>query len=300
MMTQRTVLEAAFGIHKVGSSWSTLIQSLLGVKHSVVIIRTKCRAEAAFLALAATWTEIRVSGPKVSASPGRTTRDQDPLSWAILTSLLLTKFVYLYHFFTNLGTQLLVLFPTSKKRRKSRVKKKEQQPHIQSWGWSAWPFCSDLYLPTIVQHRYGDFPLSSPIFHFISLVFLNMLVCMLSEDSSKSRVSVHKHSKCSVPQQCATLWDSMDCSPTRLLCPWNFPGKNTAVSCHFLLQGLFLTQGWNPCLLGWQSDSLPLSHLGRGDYIFFFFLIPREASFFFNLRFFFFWCNYFQSLYWIC
>ena len=25
--------------------------------------------------------------------------------------------------------------------------------------------------------------------------------------------------------------------PTRLLCPWNFPGKNTGVGCHFLLWG---------------------------------------------------------------
>ena len=25
----------------------------------------------------------------------------------------------------------------------------------------------------------------------------------------------------------------------RLLCPWNFPGKNTGVGCHFLLQGHF-------------------------------------------------------------
>ena len=24
--------------------------------------------------------------------------------------------------------------------------------------------------------------------------------------------------------------------PTRLLCPWNFPGKNSGMSCHFLLQ----------------------------------------------------------------
>ena len=31
-------------------------------------------------------------------------------------------------------------------------------------------------------------------------------------------------------------------SPTRLLCPWNFPGKNTRVGCHFLLQGIFQTQ----------------------------------------------------------
>ena len=32
---------------------------------------------------------------------------------------------------------------------------------------------------------------------------------------------------------------------TRLLCPWNFPGKNTGVGCHFLLQGIFPTQGLN-------------------------------------------------------
>ena len=37
--------------------------------------------------------------------------------------------------------------------------------------------------------------------------------------------------------------------PTRLLCPWYFPGRNTAVGCHFLLQGIFLTQGIEPASL---------------------------------------------------
>ena len=37
--------------------------------------------------------------------------------------------------------------------------------------------------------------------------------------------------------------------PARLLCPWDFPGKNTAVSSHFPLQGIFLTQG-SPVLAG--------------------------------------------------
>ena len=32
--------------------------------------------------------------------------------------------------------------------------------------------------------------------------------------------------------------------------------------CHALLQGIFLTQGSNLCLLHWQEDSLPLSHQG--------------------------------------
>ena len=44
--------------------------------------------------------------------------------------------------------------------------------------------------------------------------------------------------------------------------PWDFPGKNTEVGCHFLLQGIFPTQESNPCLLHWQADSLPLSHQG--------------------------------------
>ena len=45
----------------------------------------------------------------------------------------------------------------------------------------------------------------------------------------------------------------------RLPCPWDSPGKNTGVGCHFLLQGIFLTQGSNPgllCLLQWQVGSL--------------------------------------------
>ena len=36
--------------------------------------------------------------------------------------------------------------------------------------------------------------------------------------------------------------------PTRLLCPWNLPGKSTGVGCHFLFQGIFSTQGSNPGL----------------------------------------------------
>ena len=47
---------------------------------------------------------------------------------------------------------------------------------------------------------------------------------------------------------------------TRLLCPGNFPGKNTEVGCHFLFQGVFPTQGLNPHLFRWQADSL-LSHV---------------------------------------
>ena len=48
-------------------------------------------------------------------------------------------------------------------------------------------------------------------------------------------------------QLCLTLCNSMDCSLPGSLCPWNSPGKNTGVGCHSLLQGIFPTQGLNPC-----------------------------------------------------
>ena len=50
-----------------------------------------------------------------------------------------------------------------------------------------------------------------------------------------------------------------------LLYPCNFPGKNTGVGWHFLLQRSFPTQGSNARLLHllhWRVDSLPLSCLG--------------------------------------
>ena len=49
--------------------------------------------------------------------------------------------------------------------------------------------------------------------------------------------------------------------PSRLLCPWNSPGKNTGVGCHFLLQGVFWPRDWThiSCVsstAGWFSKSV--------------------------------------------
>ena len=43
-----------------------------------------------------------------------------------------------------------------------------------------------------------------------------------------------------------------------------FPRQEYWMGCPFLLQGIFLNHGWNPSLLHWQVDSLPLSHQGMG------------------------------------
>ena len=47
-----------------------------------------------------------------------------------------------------------------------------------------------------------------------------------------------------------------------LLCPWEFPGKSTRVGCHFLLQGIVLTQGLNPGLLHCRQTLYYLSYQG--------------------------------------
>ena len=54
-----------------------------------------------------------------------------------------------------------------------------------------------------------------------------------------------------------TLYD-----PVRVLCPWDFPSKNNGIGCHFLLQRVFLAQGWNSHLLHCRQISLLLSQWG--------------------------------------
>ena len=64
---------------------------------------------------------------------------------------------------------------------------------------------------------------------------------------------------------CSAVPDSLwthRLQPSRRLCPLDFTGKNTGTGCHFLLEGIFLTQGSNPRLLHQQAGSLPLSHQG--------------------------------------
>ena len=86
----------------------------------------------------------------------------------------------------------------------------------------------------------------------ITMVFLNVCVCV-----------------CVCVCALSVISDSLQphgLQPTKLLCPWNFPGKNTAVYCKFLLQGIFQTQGSNSPLLRllrWQVGSLPVEATGE-------------------------------------
>ena len=50
---------------------------------------------------------------------------------------------------------------------------------------------------------------------------------------------------CSVVSNSVTPWTRAP----RLLCPWDSPGRSTGAGSHFLLQGIFPTQGLNPSLV---------------------------------------------------
>ena len=112
------------------------------------------------------------------------------------------------------------------------------------------------YIPkSRIARSYG-----SSIFSFLrNFVLFYTLAAPIYIPTNSVCVCMHVH-------LCPTLCNPPGLQPTRLLCPWDSPGKNTGVGCHSLLQGVFLTQGSNPHLLPllhWQADSLLLSHLGR-------------------------------------
>ena len=72
----------------------------------------------------------------------------------------------------------------------------------------------------------------------------NNLICLCFEGQRGTLVA----------KSCATLYNPMDC---RLLCPCDFPGRNTGVGCSFLLQRIFSS----PCIK-------PISPKLSGRYIF--------------------------------
>ena len=80
--------------------------------------------------------------------------------------------------------------------------------------------------PTLLQTYYWTCSYSIHILQAPARLSLDELACKIM---------------CVCTQSCLTL-QPHGLQPARFFYPWNFPGKNTGVGCHFLLQGIFLTQ----------------------------------------------------------
>ena len=81
----------------------------------------------------------------------------------------------------------------------------------------------------------------------IQVVLVGSLLCTLSSSVVSNSLRPH------------------ELQPSRLLCPWNFPGKNTEMGCHFILQGIFPTQGLNLCLPSLLHCRRILYHWATGE-----------------------------------
>ena len=114
---------------------------------------------------------------------------------------------------------------------------------------------------SLVQGRLCSFPVVKSLFgtvklfppNFIGLGPQNTAQINIYRMSLYMRACVRRHADSLQPRRL---------QPARLLGPWHFPGKNTGVGCHFLLQDIFPIHGSTPHLLHWQVNSSPLSHLG--------------------------------------
>ena len=122
------------------------------------------------------------------------------------------------------------------------------------------------------QEYWRGLPLPSPVYTYTFMYILyihrciyvyNWVTMLYSRDGhniiNQRCVCVLSHSVMSDSLRAHGLWSAW------LPCPWDFPGKDTGMGYHALVQGIFLTQGSNPCFLSLPHqwvDSLPLCHLG--------------------------------------
>ena len=100
--------------------------------------------------------------------------------------------------------------------------------------------------------------IQSVFFSYLNILYVVMYICQsqsippppryslvsicFSVSVSALKIKIMPFSRFHIHVLCVLSHNPMDYSPPRLLCPWNFPGKNTGVDCCFLLQGIFLTR----------------------------------------------------------
>ena len=156
---------------------------------------------------------------------------------------------------------------------------------VQAWGMREKENCNpEIVLPTSLvitgascvlgpffyfSVKYSAIFLSCLWLHFLPLTILLHLLSLPRLYWDINDLQYYRSLKCTmifginVYTLIVALVQSLSCvqllrphgqEPARLFYPWDFPGKNTGVGCHFLLQGIFPTQELNPyllCLLHW-------------------------------------------------
>ena len=136
-----------------------------------------------------------------------------------------------------------------------------QKPEMSSiWGAFCWAVC---YYTTV--------PIENVVFGLWSWenlstlppkasISLSITPSILPHLSSGDKTSILMHNVVCVYWVTSVMSNSLQPHGERSLVgysPWDFLSKNTGVGSHFLLQGIFPTQGSNLGLLHWQADSLP-------------------------------------------
>ena len=120
---------------------------------------------------------------------------------------------------------------------------KEMATHYSVLAWRIPGMVEPGWLPSMgshrVEHDWSDLAVAAAAESTIQ-VYLTVILKKSIAFSEKWKWS---HSVVSDPLRPHGL------QPTRLLPPWDSPGKSIGMGCHFLLQGIFLTQGLNPGLL---------------------------------------------------
>ena len=117
------------------------------------------------------------------------------------------------------------------------------------------------------QNFYPSYQLAEAKFH-ICCVWVIALLCLII-----SPYYLLLHTVCTCMFICAVVSDSLQhygLYPTRLLCPCDFPNKNTGVGCHSLLQRIFLIQELNLNLLHCRWILYHLSHQGSLYIVYYF------------------------------
>ena len=100
--------------------------------------------------------------------------------------------------------------------------------------------------------------------YVLTSFFLNFLTSKRHVENKVVAEGTRTAGSCSVS---VTLFCKVELTTVTVTqsCPWNSPGQNTGVGSCSLLQGIFPTQGLNPCLPHCRRIPYQLSHQGRPE-----------------------------------